>query len=77
MAWTPYFAVEDADVAAARVRERSGTVAVGPLTLGKGRGVLASDRDGASFGLWERTEASASLGGPGRPCARLAAAADP
>lgn len=64
VAWTPYFAVEDADVAAARVRERSGTVAVGPLTLGKGRGVLASDRDGASFGLWERTEASASPPAP-------------
>ncbi|MCX5401404.1 VOC family protein [Streptomyces sp. NBC_00102] len=54
VAWLPYFAVEDADVAAGRVRERSGTVAVGPLTLGKGRGVLASDRDGAVFGLWER-----------------------
>ncbi|MFJ1804401.1 VOC family protein [Streptomyces sp. NPDC088180] len=64
VAWTPYFAVEDADVAAARVRERSGTVAVGPLTLGKGRGVLASDRDGASFGLWERTEASTSPPAP-------------
>lgn len=64
VAWTPYFAVEDADVAAARVRERSGTVAVGPLTLGKGRGVLASDRNGASFGLWERTEDSASPPAP-------------
>ncbi|MGK3092725.1 VOC family protein [Streptomyces sp. WAC01490] len=64
VAWTPYFAVTDADVAAARVRERSGTVAVGPLTLGKGRGVLASDRDGAAFGLWERTEPSASPPAP-------------
>ncbi|MEU0098551.1 MULTISPECIES: VOC family protein [unclassified Streptomyces] len=64
VAWTPYFAVEDADVAAARVRERSGTVAVGPLTLGKGRGVLASDRDGASFGLWERTDPSTSSAAP-------------
>ncbi|WP_299536107.1 VOC family protein [uncultured Streptomyces sp.] len=54
--WMPYFAVENADVAAGRVRERSGTVAVGPLALGRGRGVLAADRDGASFGLWERVE---------------------
>lgn len=64
VAWMPYFAVEDADVAAARVRERSGTVAVGPLTLGKGRGVLASDRDGAAFGLWERTEPASSPPAP-------------
>ncbi|MFF8555532.1 VOC family protein [Streptomyces sp. NPDC015501] len=64
VAWTPYFAVEDANVAASRVRERSGTVAVGPLTLGKGRGVLASDRDGASFGLWQRTAPSASAPAP-------------
>ncbi|WEH43357.1 VOC family protein [Streptomyces sp. NBC_01218] len=54
VAWLPYFSVRDADLAAGRVRERSGTVAVGPLTLGTGRGVLASDRDGAVFGLWER-----------------------
>lgn len=64
VAWTPYFAVANADVAAARVRERSGTVAVGPLTLGKGRGVLASDREGAAFGLWERTEPAASPPAP-------------
>lgn len=54
VAWLPYFAVEDADIASGRVRERSATVAVGPLTLGTGRGVLASDLDGAVFGLWER-----------------------
>ncbi|MEI7032221.1 VOC family protein [Streptomyces pratensis] len=64
VAWMPYFSVDDADVAAARVRERSGTVAVGPLTLGKGRGVLASDRDGATFGLWERTPPSLSQPAP-------------
>lgn len=29
--WTPYFAVADADATAARVRERGGTVAVGPV----------------------------------------------
>ncbi|MBT2448659.1 VOC family protein [Streptomyces sp. ISL-43] len=53
VAWTPYFAVDDADVAAARIRERSGTVAVGPLSFGTGRVALASDRDGAAFGIWQ------------------------
>ncbi|MEU9014560.1 VOC family protein [Streptomyces sp. NPDC048479] len=53
VAWTPYFAVTDTDEAAARIRERSGTVAVGPLTFSLGRGALASDRDGAVFGIWD------------------------
>ncbi|MFE9661097.1 VOC family protein [Streptomyces sp. NPDC005955] len=52
VAWTPYFAVSDVDVTAARIRERSGTVAVGPLSLAGGRGALAADRDGAVFGIW-------------------------
>ncbi|MEU1126082.1 VOC family protein [Streptomyces sp. NPDC005899] len=51
--WTPYFAVEDADLTAARVRERGATVAVGPLRKGRGRAALAADRDGAVFGFWE------------------------
>ncbi|MFE9369437.1 VOC family protein [Streptomyces sp. NPDC006711] len=53
VAWTPYFAVEDADVTASRIRERGGTVAVGPVALHTGRGALAADRDGAVFGLWQ------------------------
>jgi predicted enzyme related to lactoylglutathione lyase len=53
VAWTPYFAVTDADATAARIRERSGTIAVGPIALAAGRGVLAADRDGANFGIWE------------------------
>ncbi|MCM2415846.1 VOC family protein [Streptomyces sp. RKAG290] len=64
VAWTPYFAVHDADVATSRIRERSGTVAVGPLALGKGRGALAADRDGAGFGIWERTEPATSPPAP-------------
>ncbi|MFF3733105.1 VOC family protein [Streptomyces sp. NPDC002476] len=64
VAWTPYFAVPDADAAAARIRERSGTVAVGPLAFGKGRGALAADRDGAVFGIWERTEPATSPAAP-------------
>jgi predicted enzyme related to lactoylglutathione lyase len=53
VAWTPYFAVPDADVAAARARERGGTVAVGPLSFPPGRAALLADRDGATFGVWE------------------------
>ncbi|MGW7054796.1 VOC family protein [Streptomyces sp. NPDC054887] len=53
-AWTPYFAVRNADAAAARIRERGGTVAVGPVSVETGgRGALAADRDGASFGVWQ------------------------
>lgn len=51
--WTPYFAVADADATAARVRERGGTVAVGPVRFPLGRGAVAADRDGAVFGFWE------------------------
>ncbi|MFJ8207723.1 VOC family protein [Streptomyces sp. NPDC096033] len=51
--WTPYFAVDDADVTAARILERSGTVAVGPLAFGTGRAALAADVDGAVFGVWQ------------------------
>ncbi|MBT2481467.1 VOC family protein [Streptomyces sp. ISL-94] len=52
--WTVYFAVEDADVAASRIRERSGTIAVGPLSFAAGgRGALVADPDGAAFGIWE------------------------
>ncbi|MCB5179216.1 VOC family protein [Streptomyces antimicrobicus] len=54
VAWTPYFAVADADAAVSRIRERTGTVAVGPVRFeGAGRGVLAADPQGAVFGLWE------------------------
>ncbi|MFG3496720.1 VOC family protein [Streptomyces sp. NPDC047886] len=53
VAWTPYFAVQNADQTAARIRERSGTVAVGPVAFILGRGALAADRDGAVFGIWE------------------------
>ncbi|MFI5756712.1 VOC family protein [Streptomyces sp. NPDC051569] len=52
-AWTPYFAVADVDEAAARIRERGATVAVGPLAFHSGRAALATDPDGAAFGIWE------------------------
>ncbi|MFD3539154.1 VOC family protein [Streptomyces sp. NPDC058662] len=53
VAWTPYFAVEDADATAARIRERGATVAVGPLAFGTGRAALAADPAGAVFGFWQ------------------------
>lgn len=54
VAWTPYFAVDDVDVVADRIRERSGTVAVGPVSFESGgRAALVADRDGAVFGIWE------------------------
>ncbi|MEV7725114.1 VOC family protein [Streptomyces sp. NPDC101733] len=54
VAWTPYFAVDDVDVAAARIRERSGTVAVGPVSFPSGgRAALVADLDGAVFGIWQ------------------------
>ncbi|WP_043733018.1 VOC family protein [Streptomyces zinciresistens] len=53
VAWTPYFAVPSADDAVARVQERGGTAAVGPLSLPPGRAALLADRDGATFGVWE------------------------
>ncbi|MGW4198293.1 VOC family protein [Streptomyces sp. NPDC005004] len=53
VAWTPYFAVPDADVAVSRARERGGTAAVGPLSFPPGRAALLADRDGATFGVWQ------------------------
>ncbi|KJY42464.1 glyoxalase/bleomycin resistance protein/dioxygenase [Streptomyces sp. NRRL B-1568] len=51
--WTCYFAVDDADLVASRIRERGGTVAVGPLAMGRGRAALAADPAGAVFGFWQ------------------------
>ncbi|MFE0514601.1 VOC family protein [Streptomyces sp. NPDC058964] len=52
-AWTPYFAVANADEAVARTRERGGTVAVGPISFLPGRAALLADRAGATFGIWQ------------------------
>lgn len=51
--WTPYFAVPQADEAADRIRERGATIALGPVSFASGRAVLAADRDGAVFGVWD------------------------
>ncbi|MET9855556.1 VOC family protein [Streptomyces sp. NPDC006450] len=54
VAWTAYFAVDDADAAVARIREFGGTVGIGPVTFPPGgRAALATDLEGASFGVWE------------------------
>ncbi|MGP3952440.1 VOC family protein [Streptomyces sp. 7N604] len=53
VSWTAYFAADSADLAAERVRERSATVAVGPIEFGKGRVVVAADPEDAVFGIWE------------------------
>lgn len=68
--WTPYFAVRDADVTAARIQERGATLAVGPVALGEGRAGLAADRDGATFGFWEGPALAWSVGEGSAP-ARL------
>ncbi|MGW1409637.1 VOC family protein [Streptomyces sp. NPDC002403] len=68
--WIPYFAVDDADETADRIRERGATLAVGPVKLGVGRAAIAADRDGAVFGFWEGTTLAWSVGQGSAP-ARL------
>ncbi|WP_370079807.1 VOC family protein [Streptacidiphilus sp. MAP12-16] len=51
--WTTFFGVGDIDVAARRVRERAGTVGLGPVDFPSGRVAIATDPDGAVFGLWQ------------------------
>ncbi|NGO84261.1 VOC family protein [Streptomyces sp. 196(2019)] len=67
--WTPYFSVSDVDATAARVRERGGTIAVGPIRVGPGRGALAADREGAGFGFWEGRTPPWSIGCGSAPAA--------
>jgi len=54
VAWTPYMATDDADLAAESIRSCGGTVGVGPLDAGDaGRLAIASDPAGAVFGVWQ------------------------
>ncbi|MGP3982829.1 VOC family protein [Streptomyces sp. KR80] len=70
IAWTPYFATDDADVTAEQIRCCGGTVGVGPLDAGEaGRLVIASDPTGAVFGAWQgrRHIEAEAVGEPGTP----------
>ncbi|MFD7441293.1 VOC family protein [Streptomyces sp. NPDC059909] len=51
--WTAYFVADSADAVASRIRERGGTVAVGPLAFGGGRMAWAADPVDAVFCIWE------------------------
>ncbi|MDX3095190.1 VOC family protein [Streptomyces sp. ME01-24h] len=70
IAWTPYFAADDADKTAELIRICGGTVGVGPLDADDaGRVALASDPSGAVFGVWQaRHHPGAEIGErPGGP----------
>ncbi|MER6999062.1 VOC family protein [Streptomyces sp. NPDC000410] len=51
--WTAYFVADSADTIASRIRERGGTVAVGPLEFGRGRMAWVADPWDANFCIWE------------------------
>jgi uncharacterized protein len=54
MAWTLYFASDDADETAAAVGEQGGTVLLAPGDVGElGRMFIAADPSGAAFGVWQ------------------------
>ncbi|MGI5471314.1 VOC family protein [Streptomyces sp. CA-132043] len=68
IAWTPYLASDDADAATERIRACGGTVGVGPLDADRaGRMALASDPQGAVFGVWQghTMKGTAVVGEPG------------
>jgi len=53
-AWTTYFATDDADATAATIKENGGSVMMGPMdVMDQGRMVIATDPEGAAFGLWQ------------------------
>ncbi|WP_424210768.1 VOC family protein [Streptomyces sp. BI20] len=64
-AWTPYFSVDSVTGTAARITERGGTLAVGPLSFGGGRVAWVADRDGALFGIREGLPLGSWRPGPG------------
>ncbi|WP_181764009.1 VOC family protein [Streptomyces albidus (ex Kaewkla and Franco 2022)] len=71
--WLPYMATDDADATADLIRERGGTVAVGPLDADEaGRMAIAADTTGATFGVWQTAPQTDNLtpapaGVPGTP----------
>ncbi|MEC4015824.1 VOC family protein [Streptomyces sp. H27-D2] len=70
VAWTTYLATDDADASAERIRSCGGTVGVGPLDADNaGRMALASDPQGALFGVWQACGHGGTkvFGEPGSP----------
>lgn len=60
--WGIYFDAEDADRAAASIREHGGQVISGPMDVMEfGRMVVASDPTGACFGVWQAKSHSGAL----------------
>jgi len=56
-AWMTYFAVDDADTAAARISDAGGSILLAPSDVpGAGRIAMAADPTGASFGVWQARE---------------------
>ncbi|MFJ6635259.1 VOC family protein [Streptomyces sp. NPDC091376] len=54
IAWTTYMASDDVDESAEQIRMCGGTIGVGPLDAADaGRLVIASDPEGAVFGVWQ------------------------
>jgi predicted enzyme related to lactoylglutathione lyase len=54
VAWTLYFASDDADKTAAAVAEHGGAIVIPPGDVGElGRMFVASDPTGAPFGVWQ------------------------
>jgi uncharacterized protein len=53
-AWTTYFATDDADVTADKIKGAGGQVLAGPMdVMEEGRMAIAMDPSGAAFGLWQ------------------------
>lgn len=56
-AWNTYISVENADQAAAKVRDAGGTVLMDAFDIGKaGRMAVVADPEGAAFNLWQPVE---------------------
>jgi uncharacterized protein len=52
--WNVYFATDDVAATATLVTDNGGTVVMPPMdVMGQGRMAMATDREGAQFGLWQ------------------------
>ena len=51
--WYPYFAVESVDAAKERIESSGGGISAGPTEVPVGRFVVATDRQGAMFAVYE------------------------